>query len=107
MQMSGLSRRLCEPSPYLEGWKWASAERCAIRLAVRLALSPPWNLFRVRDKSSGDIDGRGRKLEHHHEYADGRSPDNAKPEERGRRADGHARGRRQFSRDFRRQDQWR
>src|ERR1700734_3771497 len=45
MQMSGLSRRLCEPSPYLEGTKWASAERCAIRLAFSLAFSPLGTCF--------------------------------------------------------------
>src|ERR1700733_4345088 len=102
MQMSGLSRCLCEPSPSLEGYSWASAERCAIPLIIARP-----RLFWAREKSSGDIDGRGRKLEHHHEYTDGRSRDDAEREERGWRADRHPDRRRQFRRDFRRHGQWR
>src|ERR1035437_3362388 len=44
----------------------------------------------LRRKNRGEIDGRGRKLEHHHEHADGRAQGDADPEECRWGADGDA-----------------
>src|SRR5258705_66506 len=52
-------------------------------------------------KCRGDKNGRGRKLEPHHEHADGRAQGYADPAEFRRYADGHAGRRWQFHRNLR------
>src|SRR5205085_4392729 len=71
------------------------------RLYRRSSLAGSRKPFRLAGKKCrGDKDGRRRKLEHHHEHADGRAQGNAVVDERGRRAHGHAGRRRQFRRNL-------
>jgi hypothetical protein len=44
-----------------------------IRYTANLKLGLRATIFGLANKIPGEIDGRRRKLEHHHEHADGRS----------------------------------